>query len=273
MAEAGVYPGIALPAHSAARFTRAPGGGRNGGVSMRMVLFGGTGQVGRALAETAGSFELLAPPRDQADLSRPESLAAVLAADSRTSSSMPPRIPRSTGPRTSPQAAFAVNRDGPAALARLCAAAGIPLIHLSTDYVFDGMKTGSLCRERRAGPVERLRRVEARGRDGGPPAERTPHHPALLVDIRAAWHEFRAQHSRPRCPRRGLAGRRRPARLPDARLGNRRRDHPARGTSGRAGATWPGAPIISRAAIRLRGSNSLARSSSAPARGWRRCRR
>ena len=32
------------------------------------------------------------------------------------------------------------NRDGPAQLARLCAAAGIPLIHISTDYVFDGAK-------------------------------------------------------------------------------------------------------------------------------------
>ena len=32
------------------------------------------------------------------------------------------------------------NRDGPAELARLCAAASIPLIHVSTDYVFDGDK-------------------------------------------------------------------------------------------------------------------------------------
>ena len=37
-------------------------------------------------------------------------------------------------------AATRANRDGPAELARLCAAAGIPLIHLSTDYVFDGEK-------------------------------------------------------------------------------------------------------------------------------------
>ena len=37
-------------------------------------------------------------------------------------------------------AALRANRDGPAELARLCAAAGIPLIHISTDYVFDGLK-------------------------------------------------------------------------------------------------------------------------------------
>lgn len=37
-----------------------------------------------------------------------------------------------------PAAAFAVNRDGPAALAAVCAELSIPLIHVSTDYVFDG---------------------------------------------------------------------------------------------------------------------------------------
>ncbi|MBW1717888.1 MAG: sugar nucleotide-binding protein, partial [Deltaproteobacteria bacterium] len=41
-----------------------------------------------------------------------------------------------------PELAFAVNRDGPAYLASSCAKAGIPLIHISTDYVFDGNKKG-----------------------------------------------------------------------------------------------------------------------------------
>ena len=39
-----------------------------------------------------------------------------------------------------PELAFAVNRDGPAYLASSCARIGIPLIHISTDYVFDGSK-------------------------------------------------------------------------------------------------------------------------------------
>jgi dTDP-4-dehydrorhamnose reductase len=39
------------------------------------------------------------------------------------------------------EAAIRGNRDGPAELARLCEAAGIPLIHVSTDYVFDGNKS------------------------------------------------------------------------------------------------------------------------------------
>jgi len=41
-----------------------------------------------------------------------------------------------------PDAAFAVNRDGPCYIAVACAEKGIPLVHVSTDYVFDGKKTG-----------------------------------------------------------------------------------------------------------------------------------
>ncbi len=36
--------------------------------------------------------------------------------------------------------AYAVNRDGPLNLAKACANADIPLLHVSTDYVFDGHK-------------------------------------------------------------------------------------------------------------------------------------
>lgn len=39
--------------------------------------------------------------------------------------------------------AFAVNRDGPAYVASSCTELGIPLIHISTDYVFDGNKKGA----------------------------------------------------------------------------------------------------------------------------------
>lgn len=39
-----------------------------------------------------------------------------------------------------PKAAYRLNRDVPAALAEACAAAGVPFVHFSTDYVFDGEK-------------------------------------------------------------------------------------------------------------------------------------
>jgi dTDP-4-dehydrorhamnose reductase len=36
--------------------------------------------------------------------------------------------------------AFAVNAEGPGSLASVCVQQGIPMIHISTDYVFDGLK-------------------------------------------------------------------------------------------------------------------------------------
>jgi len=44
------------------------------------------------------------------------------------------------GAETEQDLAFLVNRDAPAHLAQLCSYTGIPLIHFSTDYVFDGQK-------------------------------------------------------------------------------------------------------------------------------------
>jgi dTDP-4-dehydrorhamnose reductase len=40
-----------------------------------------------------------------------------------------------------PDKAFSANRDGPATISHVCNTFGIPLIHVSTDYVFDGKKT------------------------------------------------------------------------------------------------------------------------------------
>jgi dTDP-4-dehydrorhamnose reductase len=50
-------------------------------------------------------------------------------------------------------AAFSVNRDGAAAVANACAALGLPLIHLSTDYVFDGESTTPYAEEDEVAPL------------------------------------------------------------------------------------------------------------------------
>lgn len=51
------------------------------------------------------------------------------------------------------EAAFAVNRDGPAHLASACAHKGIPLFHISTDYVFDGTQEGPYREDDPAAPL------------------------------------------------------------------------------------------------------------------------
>jgi dTDP-4-dehydrorhamnose reductase len=61
------------------------------------------------------------------------------------------------------EAAFAVNRDGAANLADICAEKKIPLIHISTDYVYDGMKKGAYLESDEVSPQGVYARSKAQG--------------------------------------------------------------------------------------------------------------
>ena len=52
-----------------------------------------------------------------------------------------------------PEKAFAVNRDAVATLAELCRARDVPLLHISTDYVFDGNKEGAYREDEPVAPL------------------------------------------------------------------------------------------------------------------------
>jgi len=110
---------------------------------VKVLVTGVTGQVGGALvARTApDGMEWIAAGRDRLDLSAPDGIAGALAALAPDAVVNPAAYTAVDPAETDSETAFRVNRDGPAALAGACAARGIPLIHLSTDYVFDG--TGS----------------------------------------------------------------------------------------------------------------------------------
>ena len=80
-----------------------------------------------------------------------------------------------------PETAFAVNESGPAHLAEICHSLGIPLIHFSTDYVFDGSKTGAYLETNSVAPVG----VYAKSKAAGEKRIRAilPEH----IIIRTAW--------------------------------------------------------------------------------------
>lgn len=76
--------------------------------------------------------------RPDIDLTRPHSLADAI---SRVSPAVVINAAAYTAvdrAESEPEQAFAVNAEGAGVLAGLCASGGIPLIHVSTDYVFDG---------------------------------------------------------------------------------------------------------------------------------------
>ena len=80
-----------------------------------------------------------------------------------------------------PQAALAVNRDGPANLAKKCRDRHIPLIHVSTDYVFDGTKKGAYLEEDPVAPLGVYGESKAAGE-----AEVRKHLPRHII-LRTAW--------------------------------------------------------------------------------------
>lgn len=107
-----------------------------------IAIIGATGQLARALLRVGAEcgVPLAAAGRPDADLAEPRSVRAFL---ERTA----PRVVINAAAytavdkaETDSDAAFEVNATGPGMLAVWCAERGVPLIHMSTDYVFDGTK-------------------------------------------------------------------------------------------------------------------------------------
>jgi len=106
---------------------------------MRLAVTGKNGQVVSALRALANEYlEIIPLGRPELDLGFPETVAEAI-------QSAKPDVVISAAAYTAvdkaenePDTAFAFNRDGAAAVAKAAAVLDIPIIHISTDYVFDG---------------------------------------------------------------------------------------------------------------------------------------
>ena len=104
---------------------------------MRVLLLGASGQVGRALHPLLGCFgPVSAPTRGELDLTD-------LAAAERAPAGYELVVNCAAwtdvlGAESKPDAAWRINAEAPGALARGALQAGAVLLHVSTDYVFDG---------------------------------------------------------------------------------------------------------------------------------------
>lgn len=102
-----------------------------------ILLVGGSGRLGQAVQQVARG-PLLAPPRAAMDLCRPETLRSAVA---RARPSVVLNVAGWTdvdGAEACRAAAFDVNAVGVGWLGQVCAAQEVPLVHVSTDHVFDG---------------------------------------------------------------------------------------------------------------------------------------
>lgn len=108
---------------------------------MKILVCGRNGQVAQALqAELGGLGELHLLGREQLDLAQPEALREPLR-------ELAPDLIINAAAHTAvdqaeheTELAFAINAESPRVLAEEAARLGVPLIHYSTDYVFDGDK-------------------------------------------------------------------------------------------------------------------------------------
>ncbi|PZW95443.1 dTDP-4-dehydrorhamnose reductase [Pseudomonas sp. 478] len=110
---------------------------------MRVLISGQHGQVSRELQRRLGGVgELIVLGRDQLDLAQPEQIRQqvqkirpdlIINAAAHTAVDLA---------ESEPETAFAINAVAPGIFAEEALMLGIPLIHYSTDYVFDGKKVG-----------------------------------------------------------------------------------------------------------------------------------
>ncbi|AXV14656.1 dTDP-4-dehydrorhamnose reductase [Neorhizobium sp. SOG26] len=149
----------------------------------RMVVTGRQGQVVQSLLERGqnGLFEIITLGRPELDLSRPDAIDAVLRAaepDVIVSAAAYTAVDQA---ETDEEAATVVNGVAAGKIAETAAALGVPMIHLSTDYVFDGSKLAPYVETDPVAPIGAYGRSKLAGERAVTAAN--PNH----VILRTAW--------------------------------------------------------------------------------------
>jgi len=130
-----------------------------------ILVFGGNGQLGQELVSAAAAARapLTALAREEADITDAAAVTAALAAY------RPSLVVNAAGytkvdlAETNAPAATAANAHGPAIVAGACAETDIPLLHISTDYIFDGKKPEPYCETDPVAPLSVYGRTKAAG--------------------------------------------------------------------------------------------------------------
>ncbi|HVZ30197.1 MAG TPA: dTDP-4-dehydrorhamnose reductase [Asticcacaulis sp.] len=107
---------------------------------MRILVTGTAGQFVSAIKSLQTSHEIVTLGRPQADLAAPETLRAPIERvrpDLILSSAAYTQVDKG---ESEPDVAYRINAEAPAELARIARTLDVPLLHISTDFVFDGTK-------------------------------------------------------------------------------------------------------------------------------------
>ena len=130
---------------------------------MKILVFGKTGQVARELQHQA---EVIALDRTQADLSDPAACAAIVRhtdADVIINAAAYTAVDQA---EVNEGLATTINAVAPTEMAKEAAARGLPFLHISTDYVFDGLGSAPRIPEEPTAPINAYGRSKLAGEQG-----------------------------------------------------------------------------------------------------------
>jgi len=109
---------------------------------MKILITGVNGQVGHALMRELTEHELIGLTRQDCDLTKLDQIKEVIDHHQPELIINPAAYTKVDQAEDEPELAFKINRDAPKVMAEKAREYHIPLIHFSTDYVFDGEKEG-----------------------------------------------------------------------------------------------------------------------------------
>lgn len=156
-----------------------------------ILLFGVEGQLGRELRAAAAAAEIgiAGPTEAEVDIADQAAVVGVIGR------SQPELIINAAAytnvdrAESEPKTAWRVNATGSKVVAEAAARAGVPLIHISTDYVFEGSKTGAYREDDPVAPISVYGRSKAAGEEAV--RKSTPYH----LILRTAWLYSRYGHN------------------------------------------------------------------------------
>jgi dTDP-4-dehydrorhamnose reductase len=108
---------------------------------MKILLTGKNGQVGFELAKKLGALgEVIATDREELDLTNPDAIRKFIDQTKPDIIINPAAYTAVDKAESEPDLAYQINVKAPEVLAEKASELNIPLVHFSTDYVFDGLK-------------------------------------------------------------------------------------------------------------------------------------
>jgi dTDP-4-dehydrorhamnose reductase len=131
----------------------------------KVLVFGEIGQVGQELQRRAGDVVLEVRGLDEADFNDPASCVAFVERTDADAVINAVAFTAVDQAEEQEDLALIINGTTPGRIAQACAARGLPLVHISTDYVFDGFGDQPFTPDCATGPLSAYGRTKLAGEE------------------------------------------------------------------------------------------------------------